>query len=68
MMQEPASETGGLLSVVPRGPWVIIFGQCGRNSHGFGLPDGCDELGDQVREYHSKQNARRVPMPSQDPA
>ena len=27
MMQEPASETGGLVSVVPPGPWVIIFGR-----------------------------------------
>jgi len=33
MMQEPASETGGLVSVVPPGPWVIIFGRCGRKNH-----------------------------------
>jgi hypothetical protein len=64
MKLEPASETGGLLSVVPTGPEVIIFGPCGRKNHSFGSPDGCDELGDQVREYQSKQNAQRVPMPS----
>jgi hypothetical protein len=34
---------------------VIIFGRCGRKNQNFGSPDGCDELGDQVREYQSRQ-------------
>ena len=43
---------------------MITFGRCGPKNHSFESRGGCDELGDQVREYRSKQNARRVPMPS----
>src|SRR6266576_2161162 len=64
MMSKPASETGGLVSVVSPGPYVIIFGRCGRKYHSFASPDGCDEFGHQVREDQAKQNARRVPMAS----